>query len=1082
MQESMKAVLLLLPLLLHEALAWAAPTTCVFPNFSHNDKNALNWLERRITGDSSKSKARWPPVNWPKYTKRKYRHFAVSGNTSWDEFEQYLTWLHKEDHVKSRKFFLRDTKRFNLKAQGTTNGKVFEPVAVASMDLQEKEVLLEIPLRNCISDQVSVDDLRSLHEAPWELRLAVKLLQERPKSEGSIWYYFIRLLPTIRLPLFFSESELENVEDASIISEVLSMRSFILSSFYGLYQLEIAGFTFNDFAWALAVVYSFACRLDGSSIGGSGLPVATTHLLIPFISSYNDSLEPEATVELHGQVLKVVMLQDAAEGSLLSLNYFASTSRDNFLYRGFVPTKCPHDKARVFESLQDLVEWYLSTFNKEDDKKGSLLSVHAAMQMVGHQVSRDNFDKSIMSYPDFSVGLDGYFDPYMILALNALSNSNKEMQGGSEVFEVSDVRIEGGSLLEQPTIGNNSYISSKFSGSFCIGKNTPSIDGLNKPSSDHPSVALRGRILTVLNSLSTTLEEDEAVLKASMWEGFSDDEGGSHLCETCQWQTEELSFNDVLALQYRVRKKHVLLHVLSTLSDDCTVNEDKHLKAIDIEDASHDVHTKDIDEFLKWCEAEGAQITEALTVTHISARSNLTDSSTVVRGVEALRVFEQGETICILPLKLGLFDKSSSHSAGADSWHLAAAHLLREKSLGVASKWASYINILPKTMQTPIYLMPYELHEVQWWPVLRELIQVRRAIRMSFSRLTGQELAWADFEQYRWAVIMVHSRAFTLPVGNDDEYASYVLMPFMDIINHHFEYQADWMSLPVQNGKLEIIAKRHVDKGQQIFASFGPRSNDNLFLYYGFVLENNPFDTAQLFSSFEDAVHWLVTLWSTHCDDSIGPMVTEKCTQKVKEQMWAKAQKAIDDYAAGVTEQRPEWWKLINTWADYGYEYMQFQPSPSIYEGGIIDPTLSVALESVLGALLLDKKIAFKGCTHGESNFLDVKSNLNAFFMCLDNLQWRSPTWALHSSLCSDYAGRALVSLGESRCVKTMVKVSMSLRCLDILNSFPTTILEDKRLLKHTMHTSSHVQLARQYRYIKKLFLMDFIHHVTEQD
>ncbi|MCO5562290.1 hypothetical protein L7F22_015915 [Adiantum nelumboides] len=250
---------------------------------------------------------------------------------------------------------------------------------------------------------------------------------------------------------------------------------------------------------------------------------------------------------------------------------------------------------------------------------------------------------------------------------------------------------------------------------------------------------------------------------------------------------------------------------------------------------------------------------------------------------------------------------------------------------------------------------------------------------------------------------------------------------------------------------------------------------------HGFVLENNPFDSAQIFSSFEDAVHWLVILWSTNCDENKGSMLTEKCIQTVKEQMWEKAQKAVDDYAAGVTEQRPEWWKLINTWADYGYEYMQFQPSPSIYAGGVKDPTLSVALEAVVGALLLDKMTAFKGCTHGESDLMNEKSSLDAFFMCLDNIQLKNAPWAVDSSVCSDYACRALTSLRESRRIEMMVKVSISLRCLDIVNSFPTTILEDKRLLKESNHSSSHVQLARQYRYMKKLFLMDFINHVIKE-
>lgn len=36
---------------------------------------------------------------------------------------------------------------------------------------------------------------------------------------------------------------------------------------------------------------------------------------------------------------------------------------------------------------------------------------------------------------------------------------------------------------------------------------------------------------------------------------------------------------------------------------------------------------------------------------------------------------------------------------------------------------------------------------------------------------------------------MVHSRAFTLPVIAEEHYAPYVMMPYMDMINHHYRYQ-----------------------------------------------------------------------------------------------------------------------------------------------------------------------------------------------------------------------------------------------------------------------------------------------------
>eukprot|EP00250_Pteridium_aquilinum_P009486 c18698_g1_i1 orf=110-3349(+) len=1079
----MEASLLGFVLVLQGALVWAAPGSCVFPKFSHNDKEALAWLEKRIKDRHPTSEHTSTSRNWSKYGKIKNRGSTLNSNTSWDEFEQFVNWLHNDDYTSSHKFFLQETKEFKLKNEAVSSARRDHgPIAVSALNLQEGDTLLEIPIHKCILDKVSKDDPLSLQGAPWELRLASRLLRERSKSAHSAWYPFIRLLPIMRLPLFFLESELDNCEDASISKEVLSLRSFAEAAFRALDQHEISSSSFADFVWALGVVYSFACRVDDPNQNLEP-HMDSTHLLIPFLGSRSNSLSAKARVELHGPKFKMIMLENAAEGSPLYLDHSLRTSRDSFLYRGFFPTKLPHDTAKIFENLQDLVEWYLSTYGKKTEiqKLPVLMLVESALQRFRDQANNELFKgKFSSSSADFSVGVDGYIDPYMICALSNLFNldGNQQRTLGNGVLDSFDDITEG-DFRKRFAFSNNSVPLSKLAGSVCKSRTLHVIDVWNKQTLAYVGLALRKRISTILDSLST-LEEDETLLKASLWEGFSD--GGSHLCETCQWQTEEISFNDLLALQLRIRKKHVLLNALSALSHDCNSKEDKHVNAKETVDNSDDAHAKAAEEFLKWCRKEGAQITEALAVTDILERSSLTGSNNVVRGTKALRDIEQGETICILPLKLGLFDKSSSHLAGADSWHLAAAHLLQEKSLGANSKWASYIAILPRTMQTPIYLMPSELKEVQWWPVLRELIQVRRAIKKSFSQLAGPKLAWADFEQYRWAVTMVHSRAFTLPVDDEEEYASYVLMPFMDMINHHFEYQADWMSLPVRDGKLQIVAKRHVPKGHQLFASFGPRSNDNLFLYYGFILENNPFDSAQVFSSFQDAVHWLIALWGSSCDEHFGTRVIQECRQKGEEKMWTKAQRAIDDYAAGVTEQRPEWWTLVNTWAEYGYEYMQFQPSPSIYAGGIMDPTLYVAMEAVVEALNHDRKAVLKSCRHSESNMIDRKSSLEDFFVCLEDTRWRSAYWALHSSVCSEYACRALASLDESIITKLMVKVSLSLRCLEILNSFPTTIVEDKLLLKEHNHSSIHVQLSRQYRHIKKLFFKDFIQHVIVGD
>ncbi|KAG0563097.1 hypothetical protein KC19_8G004300 [Ceratodon purpureus] len=99
-------------------------------------------------------------------------------------------------------------------------------------------------------------------------------------------------------------------------------------------------------------------------------------------------------------------------------------------------------------------------------------------------------------------------------------------------------------------------------------------------------------------------------------------------------------------------------------------------------------------------------------------------------------------------LSMGLFDNETVVAGEVDSWDRAAARLLREKAKGNSSAWESYINILPHNLTVPILLEDHELHEVQWWPVLRELVQVRKSIRESFFLLSVDDLAGADFEQY----------------------------------------------------------------------------------------------------------------------------------------------------------------------------------------------------------------------------------------------------------------------------------------------------------------------------------------------
>ncbi|CAI5508113.1 unnamed protein product [Closterium sp. Naga37s-1] len=251
-------------------------------------------------------------------------------------------------------------------------------------------------------------------------------------------------------------------------------------------------------------------------------------------------------------------------------------------------------------------------------------------------------------------------------------------------------------------------------------------------------------------------------------------------------------------------------------------------------------------------------------------------------------------------------------------WDLVALRILEEKAKGDASPWAPYIRSLPPSVPLPIFLPPEEEGEVQWASTMEQVKRMNEEIRETYHKHHDSTHPTLSFDEYKWAVSMVHSRAFTLPVRPGGKFEQFVMMPFMDAINHHYNNHMDWMAKPVSSeGVLEIRLKRAAKKGEQLFTSFGPRSNENLFLYYGewgrqegraalhilwapqqreplsllwlhfyhppsphhaqagFILDGNPFDSLALFPSFEDSVRWLLDRVYTDCrSDSLQRHMT----------------------------------------------------------------------------------------------------------------------------------------------------------------------------------------------------------------
>ncbi|KAI9673193.1 MAG: hypothetical protein M1817_003056 [Caeruleum heppii] len=118
----------------------------------------------------------------------------------------------------------------------------------------------------------------------------------------------------------------------------------------------------------------------------------------------------------------------------------------------------------------------------------------------------------------------------------------------------------------------------------------------------------------------------------------------------------------------------------------------------------------------------------------------------------------------------------------------------------------------------------------------------------------GGDVDGYDWETILWAASIFSSRSFVssllsqaLPDVNtqtsvrglrkDDGFP--VLFPLVDILNHNPGAQIHWIG-----GKesMDLVLEDGVQPGEEVFNNYGPKSNEELLLGYGFCLPDNPYD------------------------------------------------------------------------------------------------------------------------------------------------------------------------------------------------------------------------------------------------
>ncbi|XP_015587046.1 histone-lysine N-methyltransferase setd3 [Cephus cinctus] len=259
-----------------------------------------------------------------------------------------------------------------------------------------------------------------------------------------------------------------------------------------------------------------------------------------------------------------------------------------------------------------------------------------------------------------------------------------------------------------------------------------------------------------------------------------------------------------------------------------------------------------IGQFIKWLRDNGANVDGA----------SIAEFPGFELGLKAEKDFIQNQLMLEIPRKLIL----SVESAAPELTSLQNDPLVQhmpQVALAIAllierhkenSKWKPYLNILPTTYCTVLYMNANDMIELKGSPTLEAaLIQCRNIARQYsyFNRLfQNSHNAVSDllrevftYEEYCWAVSTVMTRQNMIPSANGPQMI-HALIPMWDMCNH--EEGTITTDFNRDTDSCECFALRDFKEGEQIFVYYGPRTNADFFVHSGFVYPNNKQDGFKL--------------------------------------------------------------------------------------------------------------------------------------------------------------------------------------------------------------------------------------------
>lgn len=165
--------------------------------------------------------------------------------------------------------------------------------------------------------------------------------------------------------------------------------------------------------------------------------------------------------------------------------------------------------------------------------------------------------------------------------------------------------------------------------------------------------------------------------------------------------------------------------------------------------------------------------------------------------------------------------------------------------------FSTYIRLLPHPSEigSPLTMTDDQLELFNETSLQKKFIEERKSLLKDQFDSVCHLNEGITFNDFLWAHLIITSRSFPYRIVNPDAKPNLVmLLPIIDLLNHKPNSKVEWSSESSGNFKLSAIQPTFSEDSNrvEVFNNYGPKGNAELFLGYGFVLEDNEYETLQL--------------------------------------------------------------------------------------------------------------------------------------------------------------------------------------------------------------------------------------------